>query len=216
MFGKKCPRCDKRVRKSYEFCPSCGINFDSGNEEGDSGILGKSDESMDLGLPFGMNMMLKPLIKELGKQMGALDREMQREMKEGKKRPGPNFRIQIMTPNQMPMEINGVRKQQPELKNQPEKIMLPQFSREVLESIKGLQREEPKTDVRRLANEVIYEISIPGVNSLKNISISKLDKALEIKSFSKDKVFVKNIDISLPLINYNFSDEKLVLMFGLK
>ena len=43
MLKKKCPKCEKKIEKSYDFCPYCGINFKSKYDEEDYGLLGKND-----------------------------------------------------------------------------------------------------------------------------------------------------------------------------
>ena len=47
----------------------------------------------------------------------------------------------------------------------------------------------------------------------KDIIINKLENSVEIKAFSKDRVYVKLIPLGLPLLSYNFKDELLTLEF---
>ena len=44
----------------------------------------------------------------------------------------------------------------------------------------------------------------------------KLENSIEIKALAKNKAYVKRIPINLPIINYDFSKEKLVLELGVK
>jgi HSP20 family molecular chaperone IbpA len=80
----------------------------------------------------------------------------------------------------------------------------------------GLERKEPKTNIRRLSNRVVYELEMPGVESLEDISIIKLENSIEIKAISKNKAYVKVIPINLPITNYNLSEGKLILELGIK
>jgi len=230
MFkSKKCPRCEEKVGKKFDFCASCGLDLrgrDNGNNR-DYGFLGKNDfEDMGIKMPFGFNTIFKSLTKELGKQMFELEREMREEskrgskdVKEGKPRVRTNsFSIHIGGPGIKSMRIdsgdlNGMKL------NQVSKevgLKLPKISDNDLKKIKDLKRREAETDVRRLSDRVIYEIAVPNVKSIGNVDISKLEKAFEIKAFSDKEVFVKNLDVTLPLINYFLKEEKLVLEFGLK
>src|SRR3989344_3748821 len=47
--------------------------------------------------------------------------------------------------------------------------------------------------IRRFADRVVYEIALPGVKSIKDISITKLENSIEIKAVSKDKAYFKLI-----------------------
>jgi len=231
MFGEKCAKCGKRIRKSYEFCPFCGWDSTRKEEEG-YGFLGTKDfEGMDVKMPFGLNMFLKPLMKELNKQMVELDKEVRREKVEDKKQgranvspnvsPNTNFSISIGMPGQKPIHISssgnkaGFGIQQPQ--NVPRKQMiLPKIADNVLEKIKKLPRKEPNTGVRRLADRIVYEIDLPGVKSVKNVNVSNLEIGIEIKAFTDKEVFVKTLELKLPLLNYYFEEERLVLEMGLR
>jgi len=96
-------------------------------------------------------------------------------------------------------------------------IKLPSmFSQENMKKFSSLPREEPLTNIRRLSDKMIYEISLVGVKSINDITIIKLENSIEIKAIAKDKSYFKLISISLPIINYNFSKGKLVLEFEVK
>ena len=52
---------------------------------------------------------------------------------------------------------------------------------------------------------------MPGVKSIKDLSIVKLENSIEIKAIAGKKAYVKLIPINLPVSDYNFSNGKLVL-----
>ena len=85
------------------------------------------------------------------------------------------------------------------------------LSQEKLQKIASLPKEEPLTNIRRFSNKVIYEIDMPGVNSIKDVSVIRLENSIEIKAFSKNKVYFKRIPINLPITNYGLSKGRLVL-----
>jgi HSP20 family molecular chaperone IbpA len=213
MFRKKsCPRCERKIKKGYNFCPGCGIDLNSSNER-DYGFLGKEDID-ELRLPFGFNMLLKPLMKEITKQMAEMEREMARTDENpfgdvSKKPVKTSFSIHIGTPGAKPVNIS------PKKVNKPAKLYLPKFSEEISKKISSLPRKEPETNVRRLADKIVYELDIPGVSSVSDININLLEDAIEIKAASDKALFVKNIDIDLSLINYLVAKDKMVLEFSL-
>ena len=75
----------------------------------------------------------------------------------------------------------------------------------------GLLKKEPETNIRRLSNKVVYEIKLPGVKSVKDVSIIQLENSIEIKALADKKVFYKIIPINLPINNYNLSSGILTL-----
>ncbi|MEK6873431.1 MAG: zinc ribbon domain-containing protein [Nanoarchaeota archaeon] len=224
MFRNKCGRCGKSIRKSYEFCPSCGSGLGKENIA-DYGFLGKNDiNDLNMKLPFGFNMLFKPLLKELQKQMLELDQELKKETKDGKKSSISNtgFSIHIKAPGQKPIRLtankfpgmisqNNVLGKDKDVNVQ--NLVLPRISKDLIDKSKDFPRKEPETSVRRLADKIVYELSIPGVSSLSGINIRQLDSAFEVKAVAKKEVYNKSISLNLPLANYFLANEKLVLEF---
>lgn len=209
MFNRKyCNKCENRIKKEFNFCPNCGTNLKNDHER-EYGFLGKEDIN-DLKLPFGFNMLLKPLMKELSKQMAELEKESNYEERISNhgKPVKTSFSIHIGTPGSKPIKITP--------KQTTKKVLeLPKFSEEISKKIKNLPKKEPIANVRRLADRVIYELNIPGVESIEDININLLEDAVEIKAISDKELFVKNLDIDLSLIDYFFKKDKMVLEFGL-
>ena len=87
------------------------------------------------------------------------------------------------------------------------------FSKDKRQEFLKLEKEEPSTNIKRLSDTIIYEVNMPGVNSLENISIIRLENSIEIKAIApeKNKAYSKIIKIGLPIVNYELSQEKLVL-----
>jgi HSP20 family molecular chaperone IbpA len=75
----------------------------------------------------------------------------------------------------------------------------------------GLPKKEPETNIRRFSNKVVYEINMPGVKDVKDVSIIQLENSIEIKAMANKKVFYKIIPINLPISNYNLSGGVLTL-----
>lgn len=207
----------------------------------DWGMLGQNDfvpgENSFEGIrfPTGFNTILNGLIKNLANQFGEMEKDMVKKIQNEHKRnpksnktPKQNIRkngisISISTLGNKPPEIkvqsfgnpknmeisrqDNLEELENELMEAPQKT----FSEKALKKFSSLPRKEPKTDIRRLSDKVVYEIKIPGVDSLENVSIIKLEDSIEIKAVAKEKSYFKIIPINLPLIDYRISKGKLVL-----
>lgn len=207
MFKKnKCKRCEKKINSGYDFCPYCGSQTNLNNQ--DWGMLGKTDLIDNNQDPFSMFRGISGgmLNKMLGSAMKMLEKEMQ---KETENRPKTNIRLMI---NGKEIKLNDLQKnREPQKKVTPKKIL-----QKTLENFSKLPQEEPKTNIRRLSNTVIYEINLPEVKSIDDISINQLENSIEIKAVSQKKAYAKIIQINLPIINYVFSKEKLILELNTK
>ena len=116
----------------------------------------------------------------------------------------PKTKVKIML-NGKELGLNGAPKV---VQNQPKKIILP---KRILKNFANLRKTEPKTKLKRLGDTIIYEIELPQVESIENISIIQLESSIEIKAVSKENAYSKLIPINLPITNFNFSNEKLIL-----
>ncbi|MFH1501402.1 MAG: hypothetical protein ABIE22_05675 [archaeon] len=223
LFKKRCKRCNRELEKKFDFCPSCGNNLRQEQEMRDFGLLGKKDEMFDfnkVNMPFGFNKLFNSLVRELDKQFKELDREMSKEVErkdqEFKKMPnssGISIKISTASGKQPEIRISGFgpefKKIEGEVKEKP--VIRAHITDEQAKKLSKLPKKEAETKVRRLSNKVVYEISIPGVKSLKDVIINKLENSIEIKAFSKENSYFKLLPVNLPLMDYKLKDEKLVL-----
>lgn len=223
FFKKRCPKCDRKIIRDFEFCPSCGANLGRDKREKDFGFLGQDDS---ISLPFETKTpfqgLFESLLKQIDNQFQSLDEEFGKDLEKQKKNPfargisinissgsnqAPRIQVQGFGPGFNNIKVQEA-KEMPALKNG--------ISNEIARKASKLPRKEAETKVRRLSNRVIYELHIPGVSSLENVFINKLENSIEIKAFSKDKVFVKLLPVKLPIMKYNIEDEKLILELGVK
>ena len=205
---KNCPRCGKTIDKDFDFCPYCGNPCDYNNNWG---MLGKNDVVTNpfnnMGFPGGF------FNKMLGNAMKMIESEMQREIKDTDM-PGPKAKVQLyINGKKIPMDgnVKVVKKQKPAPKTQKNTPLLKTFSKENQEKFSILPKENPETHVRRLSDRVIYEIKMPGIKSIENISIRNLENSIEIKAITKSKAYYKVISIGLPVIEYSLDKETLIL-----
>jgi rRNA maturation endonuclease Nob1 len=211
MFNKKeCLACGKKVKNDYEFCPFCGNKIKSNKK--DWGLLGKNDSNeefenftQNIFGGFGSGI----LNKMLNNTMKMLEKEMQKEMKMQRKFPQSNMQLFI---NGKKIELPNMETQTQKEK-ETQKIKSIHFSSTNQEKFASLSQKEPSTNIKRLDESVIYEINLPQVNSIKNISVVKLENSVEVKAISKNNAYFKSIPINLDLLGYEFENEKLILEF---
>jgi len=235
MFKKKsCKNCKKKISNQYEFCPYCGDSFKDNSKNNSWGMLGKNDFAPlfnnEIKFPTGLNMIFNSLMKGLNKQFRELDKEMRDDLQQNFNKGKTNAKqapfkkgisINISTSGNRPPKIRvnsfGVDSEFKQKQKINEKeVSLDNLSNQDIKKMSSLPKQEPLTNIRRLSNKVIYEVNLPGVKSIKNISIIKLENSFEIKALAKDKAYFKLIPISLPIINYEFLKGKLILEFGVK
>jgi len=221
MFNKKnCKKCGRKINSTYEFCPHCGNLLNGNFKEEDWGMLGKKDSFSEIN-EFSESMFGgiggKMINRLLGNAMKMLENEMQKEIKKERKEPANKTNFQLfINGKRINLENNPnlIQKKKPE--KPTEKVPLNSFSKEKSKKFSSLSKKEPLTKVRRLSNKVIYEIDIPGVKLLKDISLIKFENSIEIKALGKNKAYYKLIPINLPIINYNLEESKLILELGIK
>jgi HSP20 family molecular chaperone IbpA len=208
---KNCPRCGKKVNEDYDFCPYCGGHCDDNNNWG---MLGKNDAPMqdpftNMGIPGGF------FNKMLGNAMRMIEKEMQKEM-QNPERSMPKTKVQLyINGKKIPVgdgNIKIVKKQNPKKPLKKAKApVVKNFSKEKQEKFATLLKENPETHVRRFSDRVIYEIKMPGVKSIEDISIRNLENSIEIKAIGKGKAYYKIISVGLPIIDFHLDKDTLIL-----
>jgi hypothetical protein len=218
MFKKKCPKCGKKVNNQNNFCPNCGTPFNSEREN--LGMLGKDDyldEFENSADSFFGNFGGKVIGKIFESTMKMLEKEMQKEAKNRRNYPRTNMQLFI---NGKKINLEGENQQIQQIRKPKEQkrkvVVLDKISQKNLKKISSLPKQEPLTKIRRLSDKIVYEIEMPGVQSIKDISIIKLENSIEIKALAKDKAYFKLIPINFPITYYNLSKGKLVLELDAK
>jgi len=203
---RKCTKCNKKISESYRFCPHCGYG-DRDFDDADWGMLGKDDFfSEKANTSFGFDNLFDSLMKNLTKQ---LNKSFTSE-KNNPAAKNNGISISISSSGNSPPKI---RINSP-INKKVKKEIPGQFSIEDARKFSKLQKQEPKTNIRRLSDKVIYEIEMPEVQSIKDVSITRLESSIEIKAIGKTKAYIKNIPLNMQIIDYVFSKEKLILEFS--
>jgi len=230
MFSKKisCKRCGNKTSKKNSFCPFCGTPLVKMSKREDFGMLGKNDsfnevEAISNSLFNGMGGLGGGIMnKMISSTMKMLEKEMEKEMQRGTKIQNqtnsavPRTKIRLMINGKEINLNNGIKegKNTKETERPKEKaIRFKGFSEEQVKNFSKLPKKEPKTELKRIADSISYEINLSGVKSLEDISITPLENSIEIKAIAKEKAYSKLIPLNLPILDYNFSKGLLVLEF---
>ncbi len=186
-------------------------------------MLGKDDfmpSADEIKLPLGFNTLFNSLMKNLSREFEEqLSMNYFGEDKKPKKTQKGGVSISISTfgngqPRIKVSPLGNSQRLKPEKINENFKQNI--FTKEKIKKFANLKKEEPKTEIRRLSNKVIYEIEMPGVKTMEDVSILKLESGIEIKAVSKEKAYIKTIQINLPIEKYNLSEGKLILELGIR
>ena len=210
MIKKKCNKCERKISSNYDFCPYCGSSLNKSFKK-DWGMLGKSD--------FGEGNFLSGSFFEkitggmMGKMLNNAMKMLEKEMNKGAKNSfEPKFKLMI---NGREVPLNSVSKKQPPRKEKKAELKnLPIFSEKKRKQFQNLERVEPKTNLKRFADKVIYELEIPGLNSIEDVSILRLENSLEIKAIGNKNAYEKIIRINSSIISYAIEENNLILEFG--
>ncbi|MEK6817743.1 MAG: hypothetical protein AABX80_02975 [Nanoarchaeota archaeon] len=208
MFNKRsCKNCKEKVNSKYKFCPSCGVEIKEYNEE-DWGMLGREDliEEKEFMEPFFAGFGGKMLNNLLGNAFKMLEKEMKNSEKSSRS----NFRLMI---NGKKIDIGQLEQKKPK-KETIKKISRREFGKEQLKKILELPKKEPKTNLKRLGDKIIYEMEMPEVTSLNDVLINNLENSIEIKAIGKSYIYSKTIPINMPITNQELSNGKLILELG--
>lgn len=224
-----CPYCGSELRKSQGLLDEINENF-----------VPMPSFGMNLN-SFPLNKIIEKMTKGIDKQFRDIDRSLKAKEDaryiETKKEPGKKpkifaggLSISISSDGNepvikvksfgddigkikmsgMPMMIGMPAQARQIEKTRQSSIKEKKLTKEQESRIKKLQKTEPQTTVRRLSNRIIYEIELPGVNE-KDVIINKLQNSIEIKAFTKDRVFFKLIPIFLPILSHKLNKGKLIL-----
>jgi hypothetical protein len=232
MFGAKkirCMKCNSEVSKKFDYCPHCASPLRDLKKE--YGLLGRTDDIMDRQFEHAFsnsfsssifNKMLSSAVKMLNNEMIKKTKEMEKSEINGSNLKN-NFELyvngrKINLPSNAELQIEEIPFQEESIKKpkQPRsKMPQPRISEDILEKSKKLPRKEAKSSIRRTSDRVVYELSTPGLSSLNNVLINKLEDSLEIKAYTEKVVYCKLLPAKLPLVQYsiNPSEGKLILEF---
>lgn len=202
----KCFNCHKSSSEKYSFCPYCGNSMiDKIKEEEQYGLLGRED-TMQGANPLGDAGMLGPLISSV---MKGLMKSMAEEMQNV----NSNTKVQ-----NLPKGINGIKitfgPPQKIHNKSPKEQSKKEITEEQIDKMSKLPRAKAKTNIRRFHDKVVYELNAPGIASVDDVFVSKLETGYEIKAIGKSKVYVNSLPIDLPLKKYSIDEKNITFEFS--
>lgn len=211
MFSsKKCQRCEGKIKDEYSFCPYCRL--DLRNPEADLnefGMLGKNDNIHGAPLLGGGGMGISDSV--FNSILNNVMKMMENQMKNLNDKSDFSDKPEV---TQLP---NGIQiKIGPKRSSKVEDSKIRVINENQRERMAKLPRGQAKTEVRRLSDKVVYELSTPGVDSVEDIFVSKVESGYEVKALGKKKVYFNSLQVNLPLKKYSIKDNKLTMEFGLE
>lgn len=204
----KCENCNSKISNRFSFCPFCGNTLiDQEKEIQNFGMLGKDDfsnsqPSHGLGITDKLlGSLVNSLVKSLDKQFRDINRDFEKDLDNAEVKSFPNgIRIKIGShPNYK--------------KSKKPKHLSRSITEKQLKKISSLPKTEARTNVKRLNNKILYELSTPGVGSTDDVFISKLESGYEVKAIGDRKVYVNSLPINLPLLGFSILKNKLLVEF---
>lgn len=233
--------CGKNIDSSYSYCPFCGSPLRPEEErrpkEPDN-LFDALDDQFKM--PFLFKFPMRKLVKEIEQQFREMDKALQQGKEEkakikmqpmpmhpissqgisisigGSPDGRPVIRVKKFGPGADQIRKRIINEKNKEIETQSQNKMsvkkeLTKAEKEKLKQFAKLPREEPKTNIRRLSDRIIYEILVPGIKDKRNIIINKLPNSIEIKAFTKNKAYFKLIPLGLPITKHYLEKDKLIL-----
>lgn len=219
FFGKKkkdeikCESCGSKISTKFSFCPYCGLSMLDEREEIENfGLIGRNNaKERNEQLPENPFAALGVTDKIITSLMNSVMKNIGKSMKE------PPIEFQGAEIKQLPNGISikiGPSASSPQARAKQQKLS-PNASpnSEQLKKLNKLPRASAKSSVKRLSDKIVYELNAPGVQSVNDVFISKLESGYEIKAIGEKRVYVNSIPVELPLRGFSIADNKLFLEF---
>ncbi len=202
----KCENCNSEVEERFNYCPYCRTPlFDKETELKNYGMLGKDDViERELAANPGSIADFGIADKIIGSLVNSLVKNLDKQFKEMEKSEIKNM------PNGIKISIGH-----PQTKKSPNSLKKT-ISEEQLKKMSSLPRVPAKTNIKRLSDKVIYELTTPGVESNSDIFVSKLESGYEVKAIGDKKIYVNSLPIDLPLKGFSVDKNRLSVEFKLQ
>jgi predicted RNA-binding Zn-ribbon protein involved in translation (DUF1610 family) len=213
FFNKKtikCESCKSKISQEYSYCPYCGEGMiDSEKISKEFGMLGKNDAIDEDFIKKTMaerNLTLtdKMISAMVSGIMNSINNQMKDSSKAGVQNTPRGIKIQIGFPGEI---------QAPQKKVQKHDFSINKISDTQLERLKSLPKTEAKTNVKRLGDKLVYELSTPGLSDIKDVFVSKLEKGYEIRAISEKKVYVNSLPVNMNIKSFSLEKDKLTVEF---
>ena len=203
MLKRKCSGCGEKIERKFHYCPWCGKAPKAQSERTNYGMLGREDHiagnqmASELKLPFGVGKILDSLMKQIEREIGNMDNVSQTPK-------GIKIKVSRGMPGQMMPRKMAPKVEAPKL---PEiEVSDKEQSRRA-----GLPKVEAKSRIKRIGDEIIYELEVPGIKSEKDLEFSRVEGGIEVRAYTKDFSYTKVLPIRLEGLNFSTKKDKVIL-----
>jgi hypothetical protein len=220
MFFKKkkkkeataCPKCKSEINVQYSYCPYCGLHLVNPEKElKEFGMLGKNDiaDAEMIRHAFATNLGIAD--KLIGTLVNSLFRNLDVQVREIRETQNLEATEIKNTPTGVKIRIGmPVQQRRRPASSRDARTM----SDAQLARLAELPRTEAKTNIRRLGDKVVYDLAAQGVASVDDVFVSKTESGYEIKAIAKNKVYVNNVPVNLPLRGFSIHEKGLTVEFS--
>ena len=207
MLKKNCKRCNKKIKKDFNYCPWCGHSFRAQEEKANFGMIGREDYSdgnlmsSELKLPFGMGKIFDTLINQIEKEIGHIDNSnIQRK-------PG-GVKIKVIRGG--PGSMKNMKRARP-MKQLPPKIEQDEVPEKELTRRASLPKVEAESRLKRIGDELIFELTVPGIKSKKDLEFRRVEGGIEVRAYTKDLSYTKVLPIKMQGLKSSIKKDKVIL-----
>ncbi|HDJ96608.1 MAG TPA: zinc ribbon domain-containing protein [Candidatus Aenigmarchaeota archaeon] len=168
---KTCPRCGRKVKSDFKFCPYCGEDLSRGYHKSLFEEVERDFEEIDK--LFDISKFGFPV------RSGGVSITIH----SGEGEP----RIEVKT-------FGDYKRFEPHIKK---KLGIKDHGiKEIERKVKKPKvTEEPKTEIKKVDGGELITVNLPGVKSIDDVEIRKLEQSIEIKAFCNGKVYFTLIPI---------------------
>jgi hypothetical protein len=202
MIKRKCKNCSKKISKKFNYCPWCGLSFKQEKERTNFGMLGRKDDNNPFGneikLPFGLNKIMGSLLKQL---------ETEIQNSAGNQQNQKGIRIEVMRgmPKQMKL-VDQNMQERPKVKSLDSPISEAEKERRM-----NLPKIEAESRLKRIGDEIIFELKVPGIKSKKNISFDIMEKGTGIRAYTKEACYTKVLPITPDNLEFSIKKDLVII-----
>jgi hypothetical protein len=174
------------------------------------GMLGKNDAIDEEFIKKNMSTRNLTLTdKMISAMVSGLMKSLENQIKDAGKTQVQN------TPRGIKIQIGFPGEElQEQKKAQKHDFSLNKISQTQLDKMKSLPKASAKTNVKRLGDKLIYELDTPGLESIKDVFVSRLETGYEIKAISQKKVYVNSLPVNMQIKSFSLTSDKLLVEFS--
>jgi len=194
----KCPECRRNVERDWHFCPRCGAELVAKARPRD--VFEAVERAFeDFDRTFSPHFFRFPRIRFPAKGGGV---SITITSATGRK---PEVKVSTFGDyKQFEPEIKRRLGVTPSVKEVEVKARVPKVT------------EEPEMSVEKLDDRQVWTFKLPGVKSIDDVDVRKLEQSIEVRAFTNDKAYFKLIPVKpeVQVLDKRLEDGKLKIEIG--